>query len=271
MREAGAAPRDELGDGALVALGVALLLAELILRCQVRIVVHQKFEFAIADIDEDVAEPAQNLRRARMIDRAVFVGDKTFRHMADFDIRLRAVDGAAEIVREDPNGGIVVVGGDPEMVDLVSRAVDARNLQRLDKPRPDTDGLLRFDGNELLAVRSDAFVCDGQAVLGRGRGRVVRLERHVMDTRKTGFFQVGIVRLEECHRRFSNAEERNVAPFERYVAPRQAEGVAEESARRLHVARGQREIIHFISGHAYSPNTLGCADRWRGHASTGSA
>ena len=246
-----AAPRDELGDGALVALGVALLLAELILRCQVRIVVHQKFEFAIADIDEDVAEPAQNLRRARMIGRAVFVGS-TLRHMADFDIRLRAVDGAAEIVREDPNGGIVVVGGDPEMVDLVSRGCRrsespaARCRVRIPTvsfsstvtnflpsgPTP-SSVTVRPCLAAVAAGRPSRAPCDGHPQNGvlPGRDRPARRVPPPIFQRR---------RKECCALRAV----RRAAPS------RGRRG----SARRLHVARGQREIIHFISGHAYSPN-----------------
>ena len=220
MGEARAAPRDELGDGALVALGVALLFAELILRRQVRVVIHQQFEFAVADIDEDIAETAQNLRWAGMIDRAVLIRDETLGDVPNFHIGLRAVDGAAEIVGEDAHRGIIVVGGNAEVVDFVGGAVRRWNLHRLDEPRADTDGLFRIDGDEAFPVRSDALLGDGQPVLRCRAGGVFRRERHVMDARIARFLQVGIIRLEESDGRLADPEEGNVATFERYVAPR---------------------------------------------------
>ena len=123
MCEAGTAALDELGNRALIAFGVALFFAKLLRWSHAWIVVHQKLELAVANGDEDIAQAAEDLRRTCMVDSAVLVGDEALGDVADLDIGLRAVQRTTEIVDEHTDAAIVIVAGDAQMVDFVSRAV----------------------------------------------------------------------------------------------------------------------------------------------------
>ena len=58
-----------------------------------------------------------------MIDCALFVIDKTFGDVPNFDISLSAVNRAAEIIGEYPDGSVVIVRRDAEMVDLIGCSI----------------------------------------------------------------------------------------------------------------------------------------------------
>ena len=74
-----------------------------------------------------------------MIDCAVFVRDKTFGDVPNLDISLSAVNGAAEIVCEDPDGGVVIVRRDAKMIDLIGGSIPRRDIEWLNEAGADAD------------------------------------------------------------------------------------------------------------------------------------
>ena len=135
------------------------------------------------------------------------------------------------------------------MVDLVGRAVGARDVHRLDETGADADGFLRIDGDIAFAVRTDAFLGHRQAVLRGSSGGIVRRKRHVVHARIARFLEVGIVRFEQGDSGFADAEEWNVSSFQRHIAALKPKRIAEEPAGRIDIAGGEGEVVHCIAGH----------------------